>query len=142
MDGSGLDHQRRATPRASASRPGVTGGIRMKRIVLLAACVLSLGAGRARADLFVLGSDTVLRYDEATGDFLGTFVPRGSGGLGAARDLTFGPDGNLYVTSQFTHEVLRYDGRTGAFLGAFVPARAGGLLSPSGLTFGPDGHLY
>ena len=44
--------------------------------------------------------------------------------------LTFGPDGNLYVTSSLNDQVLRYDGSTGAFLDAFVPSGSGGLGWP------------
>jgi streptogramin lyase len=97
----------------------------------------------AAADLLVSSwnTDEVLRYDDSTGAFLGAFVSAGSGGLGAPRGLTFGPDGNLYVNSFGTDQVLRYDGSTGAFLDAFVPD-VGGLGGGSDLTFGPDGNLY
>jgi hypothetical protein len=57
-------------------------------------------------------------------------------------ELTFGPDGNLYVADGRTNRVLRYHGSTGAFLGVFVAAGSGGLADPSDLVFGPDGALY
>jgi len=56
--------------------------------------------------------------------------------------VTFGPDGNLYATSNgATGGVLKYDGTTGAFLGAFVGPNSD-LSLPRGLVFGPDGNLY
>ena len=54
--------------------------------------------------------------------------------------MTFGPDGNLYVSSLNTNEVLRYNGATGAFMDVF--GGVGDLDQPSGLAFGPDGNLY
>jgi DNA-binding beta-propeller fold protein YncE len=101
-------------------------------------------------NLYVSSTEThqILRYDGRTGAFLGAFVgggiagSAGSGGLQKPVGLTFGPDGNLYVSSLFTHQVLRYDGRTGAFLDVFVAARSGGLNGPYDLAFGPDGNLY
>jgi subtilisin-like proprotein convertase family protein len=84
----------------------------------------------------------VLRYNGFTGAFIDAFVSSGSGGLGGADGLVFGPDGHLYVASRDTDSVLRYHGRTGAFIDAFVPAGSGGLDSPVGLAFGPDRNLY
>jgi streptogramin lyase len=55
--------------------------------------------------------------------------------------LTFGPDGNLYVSSFFTDQVLRCNGSTGAFIDIFASG-GGGLEGPQGLIFGPDGNLY
>ena len=99
-----------------------------------------------------ISPSAVLRYNGTTGAFIDTFVSPGSGGLAFASDLTFGPDGNLYVTSEFTgpllpgmnspDSVLRFSGTTGAFIGAFVPAGGGGLTDPGGLAFGSDGNLY
>ncbi len=86
-------------------------------------------------------SSSVLRYDAATGAFLDTFIPSGSGGLLTPQGMTFGPNGDLYLSSK-TNQVLRYSGTTGAFLGVFVSAGGGGLTNPRSLTFGPDGNLY
>ena len=95
-------------------------------------------------NLYVTSIDNgkVLRYNGTTGAFLNTFVdniPHGVdptfgfalGPLG----LGFGPDGNLYVSSNASDEVLRYDGDTGAFKNIFVPA--GRQQFPAFLTFAP-----
>lgn len=92
----------------------------------------------------------VLRYDGATDDFLGEFVPAHSGNLGLPTSLTFGPDANLYVSSNAAFDsggpdaVLRYQGPSGAspgaFMGVFVSPGSGGLESPTGILFGPDGN--
>lgn len=82
--------------------------------------------------------NAVLRYDGVTGSFVDTFVPSGSGGLNSPFDLAFGPDGNLYVSSNIGNQVIRYDGSSGAFLDVVVS----GLSSPDGITFGTDGSLY
>src|SRR2546425_10113064 len=99
-------------------------------------------------NLYVTSIDNgkVLRYNGTTGGFLNTFVatlPHGVdptfgfalGPLG----LAFGPDGNLYVSNDFTNDVRGYNGTTGASLGIFASA---GLDAPTGLIFGPDGNLY
>lgn len=88
-------------------------------------------------------TDSVLRYDGATGTFLGDFVPAGGGGLdGPDAGLTFGPDGHLYVPSYFTDQVLRFDGGSGAFLDDFVSVQEGGLQRPRMLVFRSDGVLF
>jgi hypothetical protein len=87
-------------------------------------------------------NDSILRYDGLTGSFEGIFVYSGSGGLVRPQDLTYGPDGNLYVSSSFTDNIKRYNGRTGAYIDDFVPAGSGSLSGPTGLLFGPDGNLY
>lgn len=96
-------------------------------------------------------ASTVFRYDGATGAPLpapgqtgAVFVAAGSGGLSWAMDVTFGPDGNLYVASWNTNQILKYQGPSGsspgAFVGVFVSITNGNF--PSMLTFGPDGNLY
>ena len=71
-----------------------------------------------------------------------TLVPTGSGGLSNPKDLTVGPDGNLYVASAGTNSVLKYNASTGQFLSTFVASGSGGLQTPFGVAFGPDGDLY
>ncbi len=99
-------------------------------------------------------TNSVLRYDGATGAFLDEFVSPGSGGLSFPGKFTFGPDNNLYVSSRTSDQVLRYQGPRGASPGAFIdvfvgddPAtggvdESGGLDQPSGVVFGPDGKVY
>jgi hypothetical protein len=105
------------------------------------------GNDDGRLDLYVCSflSDSILRYDGATGDFLDAFVVgAGPGPRLRPLALTFGPDGDLYVTSNNQVAVLRFegpDGETpGAPLGTFVPPGSGGLIVPDGLLFGPDGN--
>ena len=96
----------------------------------------------AHADLFVSSftQNSVRRYDEATGNFLGTFIAAGSGGLSAPHRALFGPDGAFYVASANNDRILRYDGVTGAFLGIFASAPQ--LDYPVDMLWGPDGNLY
>jgi streptogramin lyase len=118
--------------------------------MLVAALVLgaltSIVVPTAYADLLVGSSftDSVLRYDETTGAFVGVFAS--GGGLNSPIGLVYGPDGNLYVTSiavtNTRGSVLRYNGTTGAFIDAFVPSGSGGLDAPEGAVFGLDGNLY
>lgn len=81
----------------------------------------------------------VWRYNGTTGAFIDAFVPLGSGGLTSPHHLTFGPDGNLYVTDYALNAVLRYNGTTGASMGIFAST---GLNRPEDLLFGRDGNLY
>ncbi len=88
-------------------------------MVALVGLVITAFESCAYAELFVSnpgaidGTGNILRYDERTGDFLGVFIPDGSGGLGRPDGLVFGPDGNLYVCSGGPDCILRYDGITG-----------------------------
>ncbi len=91
----------------------------------------------------------VLRYSGLDGTFMDEFtgdVPGCPGDtslcLAVPFDLTFGPDGNLYVLSNGNDTVLRYDGQTGTYFDRFVDAPSGGLIAPQGVAFGPDGNLY
>ena len=52
------------------------------------------------------------------------------------RQLTFGPDGNLYLAA--LGGVSRFDGVTGDFIDYFVDRGSGGRA----MAFGPDGNLY
>ena len=110
---------------------------------LLLTAALGFCVSSARGDFFVSnGPDhNVLRFDDA-GNFISVFVASRSGGLSGPRGLTFGPDGNLYVSSVDNNRILRYDGTTGAFMDTFVPAGSGGLKGPQALIFRGDGFLY
>ena len=81
----------------------------------------------------------VLRFNGKTGAPMGAFVKAGSG-LTEPHNLTFGPDGSLYVGGPTG--VLQFSGETGAFIRLFAPARLPGLGNVGGLAFGPDGDLY
>jgi DNA-binding beta-propeller fold protein YncE len=85
------------------------------------------------------GNGRVLEYDGQTGAFAGEFVPPGAGGLAAPRGLRFGPDGNLYVSTD-NGRVLRYS-PAGVFLDVFVAQGSGGLSGARGLVFTPEGNL-
>ncbi|MCH8274116.1 MAG: NHL repeat-containing protein [Armatimonadetes bacterium] len=87
-----------------------------------------------------MDTDSILRFDAATGSFVDAFVPSGSGGLSSPHGFVFGPDGNLYVASRITQSIMRYDGETGDFIDEF--ASGGPLNLPNGIAFGPDGNLY
>ncbi len=117
-------------------------------------CVLvlmQLSPAVARADLLVTnnksGEGNILRYDDARGAFISPFVP--NAGF-QPLDMTFAPDGNLYVTNGVAmstdpsepraFSVRRYNGSTGSLIDVFA---IGGLLHfPQGLAFGSDGNLY
>src|SRR5438477_3589618 len=89
-------------------------------------------------ELYYTAGSTINKYDVQTGTNLGVFAS--GGGLQGARDLRFGPDGNLYVSDITSNNVLRYNGATGAFMDIF--ASGSGLAGPTDLRFGPDGNLY
>jgi hypothetical protein len=103
-----------------------------------------------RYETFGFGSyvGEVVRYDGRTGAPLpapGQSGARFASGIQIPTDLTFGPDGTLFVADEGQSEILWFDGTTGASLGAFVPpapASNGGLQAPRALAFGPDGNLY
>jgi streptogramin lyase len=88
------------------------------------------------------GGNSVLTFAIPTGGPSNVLIPNGTGGLQNTRGITFGPGGDLFVTSQGTTgagEVLRYNSSTGAFLGVFATTAD---TDPFGLRFGPDGSLY
>ena len=80
----------------------------------------------------------VLRFNGKTGAPMSAFVKAGSG-LSEPHNLTFGPDGSLYVGGPTG--VLQFSGTTGAFIRLFAPHDAH-LGNVGGLAFGPDGDLY
>lgn len=106
----------------------------------------TIGLSEAVAGLILGNTDThnVVLFDERSGRYGGEFIPA-IDGFFSPDDLTFGPDGNLYIsyiTDPVTFEgaILKFDGKTGAPLGRFDQGRR--MLRPYGLAFGPDNHLY
>jgi outer membrane protein assembly factor BamB len=88
------------------------------------------------------GAD-VRRCDASTGVLVDAIVPSARDGvINTHSGMTFGPDGNLYVSSWDADSVLRYNPTTGALIDVFIPPQSGGLVTPYGLAFGPDGNLY
>ena len=115
------------------------------RLFWMFTALLTLFAHPALAqknDLLVGDDSGVLRFDGNTGALLGDFVTQGSGGLSGVQDMTYGADGNLYVSSWNTGSIKRYNGTTGAYMDDFVPSGSGGLSNPDQVVFGPDGRLY
>ncbi len=77
--------------------------------------------------------NVVLEFDGVTGAPLGEFVTDGLGGLNCwASRLTYGPNGNLFVTSYDNGLAIEYEGETGALVGTFA-----NVSSPVGLAFKP-----
>ena len=108
---------------------------------VLSAVLLIMQVKPACADLLVSANTygSILRYDERTGAYLGTFVTAYSGGLQTPTGIVCGPDGNLYV-ADLNAGVLRFNGQTGDFIDVFVPHNL--AWYDQFLIFGPDGNLY
>jgi DNA-binding beta-propeller fold protein YncE len=85
-------------------------------------------------------NDLILRYNGQTGAYMDVFIQNGAKGLPANTldypvDMTIGPDGALYISSQLNDSILRFNATTGDFLGTFVSSGSGGLDGPSGIQF-------
>lgn len=107
---------------------------------LLAAALTMLAASAAQADLFVAsiqsGMNTVLQYDEATGNLISDF---GAEIPGNPISLLW-YNGTLYVASDAQKAILTFDS-SGNFLGTFVQS-AGELNGLRGMIFDANGNLY
>jgi|GEM_PF-3279415 len=86
--------------------------------------------------LYVSSGESIKRYDRVNGAYIDDFAKVSGPGC-----ITFGPDGNLYVSNLLTSKVDRFDGSTGKYSG--VSADLNGKLSASmSQTWGYDGNLY
>ena len=80
--------------------------------------------------------DSIFMFDGTTGNFSYEFGSDGN--LNVPTDLTFGPDGSLYVNTRTVDggSVIRFNGTTREYIDDFVSAGSGGLDLPKrGLMF-------
>lgn len=119
------------------------------RIVLSVAIALGWAIAKvpaAQAGLLIGNTEAnnIVIFDERTGRFGGEFIPAKGAfyELTSPDDLTFGRDGNLYISvgDNTSGAILRFNGTTGEFIDRFD--RGGMLMRPYGTAFGPDGNLY
>jgi outer membrane protein assembly factor BamB len=106
-----------------------------------------------------VSSQNVLRFNPLTGDVIDQFAPDNPDDLGAVPGITFGPDGNLYVSNfasfggpdlntgdviinfDISDNIQVFDGDTGDLINTFEFPNPGPAV-PIGLDFGEDGYLY
>ena len=84
------------------------------------------------------GSNQILKYSAQTGAYVGIGA---STGLSAPKDVKFGADGLMYVTSGGNDRLVRFTAG-GAYIDDYVPPGSGGMDNPSRLAFGADGNIY
>lgn len=94
-------------------------------------------------------SGSILRFDPATGDYLGEFVARNTSPLLRAEGIVFGPDADLYAVSfrldaSDTDKILHFDGQTGALVDSIDLYAVGEPreIPSQALLFGPGGRLF
>ncbi|WP_096292843.1 hypothetical protein [Nitrosomonas ureae] len=86
--------------------------------------MLLLGFPAYATSEYLLVSDregrNILRYDAETGAFVDVLVSAGSGNMNVPMGMTIGPDGELYVSTNYTEifptrdpRVLKFDSETG-----------------------------
>jgi DNA-binding beta-propeller fold protein YncE len=118
--------------RSAESQSGQPVTVRILSASLMVTTIIFVTIGlaiSARGDLFVsaAGHNSVMRFDETTGTFLGNFMAPNAGGLSNPQGIAFGPDGHLYVASEGSDNVLRFDGQTGLPMGVFASVPGGDL---------------
>jgi sugar lactone lactonase YvrE len=84
------------------------------------------------------GNTSILMFDKVSGDFIQPFTSGYT--LDNPTKITFGPDGNLYVSQWGTmkNKVVRFNGSTGEFIDEFTPS----LNLALGHAWDSDGNLY
>lgn len=113
---------------------------RSRLSLLVSAFALFVLAPTAHADNLLVGIGTTsgsVREYTPTGALVGDFVSS-SGGLNDPWNMTFGPNGNLYVASDLGGDVREFNGQNGSFIATI----ATGLSNPVDLKFDSAGSLY
>ena len=107
-------------------------------LIVFTLFAIAVDSGTALAgDLIVGGfqSNSIGRYDEATGEFKELFVSN----IRGPHSMNFGPDGLIYAVVTFQNQIRRYDPNTGELVDIFVSS---GLTTPVDVRVGPDSNLY
>ncbi len=100
-------------------------------------------AFNATGNLFVADftNGAIIQIDGTTGNVIGSFTSGGT--LINPAGLTFGPDGDLYISDTGANNIQVYNGTTGVFDRILLADLGGaGAFFFTPLEFGPDGHLY
>ena len=94
-------------------------------------------------NLYGGAEDYVYLFDGTTGVFVEELVRLFNGVINDGEDITFGPNGDIYVSSRISNAVVRINGTSGEIEGVYIEEDiSGGILSPKGIAFGPDDNLY
>lgn len=99
---------------------------------------LTFDASGVYAFVASTGSSRILKYNAQTGAYVGIGA---STGLSSPKDVKFGLEGLMYVTSGGNDRVLRFTAG-GVYVDDYVTAGSGGIDNPSRVAFGADGDLY
>lgn len=86
------------------------------------------------------GTNSIKRYDGATGFFIDDFVKANEAGLDRPQEIIWHPDGFMLVTGRGNSALMKFDRTTGAYIGAFTSGY--NLDNPTKTKLGPDGLLY
>jgi virginiamycin B lyase len=122
-----------------------TGASTRVRIPSTARAVEDLASGPAGRLWFVEDSRTITSYEPASGAFASTSLTTQD----LISDMVGGPDGNLWVATQFTGptpaasavQIVRMS-PAGGTPARFTVTPGGSVYAPGGLVFGPDTRLY
>ena len=110
---------------------------------------LTVGPDNRLYAAIAFGNHRVDSFDLNLGSHFTGYVTNGQGGIFVPLGDAFGPDGNLYVASNYTNSIDRFYGPSAAVPGSNNPSPSNSgatwssaLTGPVGVAFTPDGTLY